>query len=69
MDFPGKTANSSEGDAFSDAFSDSRLVKLIEVWPALSDEVRGAVLALVESGLSSRNIALVDRALSGDSAG
>ena len=58
-------------DAFSDAFSDSRLVKLIEVWPALSDDVRDAIRALADASASSDFGSAVrsGRAASGDSAG
>ncbi len=49
MDFPGKTANALEGDAESDAVcvvSDSRLARLNEVWPTLSDDVKGEIARL-----------------------
>ena len=56
-----------------DAFSDSRLLKLIEVWPALSDDVRDAIRALAETETqtSSENVCpvLAQRAGAGESAG
>ncbi len=68
LNSPNKSQVENYGDAFIDAFSVSRLVKLIEVWPALSDEVRGAIGALVETQRSSddQNSEIVDRALSGN---
>ncbi len=48
-DFPRESADVLEGDAESDAVcvvSDSRLVRLIEVWPALGDDVKSEILRL-----------------------
>lgn len=42
----GKHIIDDQGDVKSDAFSDARLVKLIEVWPALSDDVKGEIVRL-----------------------
>ena len=39
---PGNSTVVGEGDSLSD----SRLVKLIEVWPALSDDVKAEILTL-----------------------
>jgi len=71
QDLPGISPVGNQDDAFSDAFADSRLLRLIEVWSALSDDVRRAIEALIESHTRSdvQNAVIVDRALSGDSAG
>jgi hypothetical protein len=51
----GNPANSENGAAKSDAFStknpktDPALAKIIEVWHALPDHIRAAILALVET--------------------
>lgn len=44
--FAGNLRSLPQGDAESDAFTDSRLVKLAEVWPTLSGETRAAILSL-----------------------
>ena len=73
QDFGDKSTSSVPDDAFSDAFSDSRLLKLIEVWPALSDDVRDAIRALAETETltSSESVCpvLAQRAGAGESAG
>ncbi|MFM9959683.1 MAG: hypothetical protein ACKV2Q_00455 [Planctomycetaceae bacterium] len=46
---PGKSQVDRQGDAESDAVcvvSDPRLARLIEVWPALDDDVKGEILTL-----------------------
>ena len=45
----GNSQDSNEGDSLSDSLghvSDSRLARLIEVWPGLSADARDAILAL-----------------------
>lgn len=42
----GKHVIDDQGDVKSDAFSDARLLKLIEVWPTLSDDVKGEIARL-----------------------
>jgi hypothetical protein len=43
---PGKSTVSWQGDSLSDSLSDSRLAKLIEVWPALAADVKAEILRL-----------------------
>ena len=48
-DLPGKSQVAGQGDSQSDSLggvSDSRLARLIEVWPALADDVKGEMLTL-----------------------
>ena len=42
----GKSQVDGQGDANSDALSDDWLVKLVEVWPALVDDVKAEILSL-----------------------
>ena len=42
----GKPQSEVQGDSLSDSLGDSRLAKLIEVWPALSDKVKAEILTL-----------------------
>ena len=49
QDSSGKSTVDEQGDAESDAVcvvSDPRLARLIEVWPALADDVKGELLTL-----------------------
>ncbi len=49
QDSSGKSTVDEQGDAESDAVcvvSDPRLARLIEVWPALADDVKGEMLRL-----------------------
>lgn len=49
QDSAGKSTIDDQGDAESDAVcvvSDSRLARLIEVWPALAEDVKGEMLTL-----------------------
>ena len=46
LDSAGKTQVDGHGDVKSDAFSDARLLKLIEVWPTLSDDVKGEIVRM-----------------------
>ena len=41
---PGKSQNDWQGDSLSDSLADVRLARLIEVWPALSDDVKAEIL-------------------------
>ena len=46
---PGKSQVAGQGDSQSDSLggvSDPRLARLIEVWPALADDVKGEMLTL-----------------------
>ena len=54
-DSPGKSTADAHDDALSDAFSDSRLVKLIEVWPALSEDVKEKILGLAGHDIDDLN--------------
>ena len=49
LDSRGNSQSNDQGDAESDAVcvvSDPRLARLIEVWPALADDVKGEMLTL-----------------------
>jgi hypothetical protein len=46
LDSAGKSQVGDQRDVKSDAFSDVRLLKLSEVWPALSDDVKGEIARL-----------------------
>ena len=46
-DSAGNVRVDEKSGAHSGARGDSRLVKLIEVWPALSDDLKGEILTLV----------------------
>lgn len=54
QDFTGNSRVLISGDADSDALLDSRLARLIEVWPALADDVRSEILRL--AGLRSYDV-------------
>ena len=41
---PGKSRSDWQGDSLSDSLADVRLARLIEVWPALSDDVKAEIL-------------------------
>ena len=62
QDSAGKSRFGDQGDAESDAFSDSRLVKLIEVWPALSDDLKAEILRLVSDDVDDLNDVTTDSA-------
>ena len=46
MNFPGKMRDVGQGDVKSDALADDWLLKLVEVWMALADDVKGEILSL-----------------------
>lgn len=55
LDSAGKSQIDGHGDVKSDAFSDVRLQKLIEVWPTLSDDVKGEIVRLVGNDVDDLN--------------
>ena len=55
QDSAGTSQVDGQGDAESDAFSDARLVKLIEVWPALSEDVKEKILGLAGHDIDDLN--------------
>ena len=55
LDSAGKSQIDGHGDVKSDAFSDVRLQKLIEVWPTLSVDVKGEIVRLVGNDVDDLN--------------
>ena len=55
QDSAGESQVAGQGDAESDAFSDARLVKMVEVWSSLSEEVKGEILRLVGDDVDDLN--------------